>query len=160
SRPDAALRAPARVTRRGESRGANDRREYPQSSCVVFCRRDVTRARRMTALKSADIESYLAKPGAKQPIALIYGPYAGLVRERVEGIIAKAVDDPRDPFSLARLDEAALAEEPARLVEEAHTVPLFGGRRAVWVKAGARSVNAVEMLIAAPPAKDCTVVIE
>src|SRR5205085_5329441 len=36
-----------------------------------------------------------------------------------------------------------------------------GGRRAVWVKAGSRSiVSAVEMLIAAPPSKDCMVVIE
>jgi DNA polymerase-3 subunit delta len=115
----------------------------------------------MTALKSADIESYLAKPGAKQTIALIYGPDAGLVRERVDAIIAKSVDDPRDPFSLARLDDAALAEEPQRLVEEAHTVPLFGGRRAVWVRAGSRNiVSAVELLLAAPPAKDCMVVIE
>ncbi len=48
-----------------------------------------------------------------------------------------------------------------RLVEEAHTIPLFGGRRAVWVKAGGRSfVAAVETLIAAPPAADCRVVIE
>jgi DNA polymerase III subunit delta len=115
----------------------------------------------MTALKSADVESYLAKPGAKQTIALIYGPDAGLVRERVDTIIGRSVDDPRDPFSLARLDDAALADEPQRLVEEAHTFPLFGGRRAVWVRAGARNiVSAVEMLIGSPPAKDCLVVIE
>jgi DNA polymerase-3 subunit delta len=115
----------------------------------------------MTALRGADIEAYLAKPGAKQMIALIYGPDSGLVRERVDALIAKAVDDPRDPFSLARLDDAALADEPQRLVEEAHTVPLFGGRRAVWVKAGSRSMApAVDMLIASPPAKDCLVVIE
>jgi DNA polymerase III subunit delta len=115
----------------------------------------------MTALRAADVEGYLANPGAKQPIALIFGPDAGLVRERVEAIIAKAVDDPRDPFSLARLDDAALAEQPQRLVEEAHTIPLFGGRRAVWVKAGSRSIaNAVDMLIASPPGKDCVVVIE
>ena len=115
----------------------------------------------MTALRGAEIEAYLAKPGAKQTIALVYGPDSGLVRERVDALIAKAVDDPRDPFSLARLDDVALAEEPQRLVEEAHTVPLFGGRRAVWVKAGPRSMApAVEMLIASPPAKDCLVVIE
>lgn len=115
----------------------------------------------MTALKTGDFDGYLARPGAKQTIALIYGPDAGLVRERVDALIAKSVDDPRDPFSLARLDDAALAEQPQRLVEEAHTIPLFGGRRAVWVRAGARNiVGAVETLIAAPPAKDCMVVIE
>jgi DNA polymerase-3 subunit delta len=53
-----------------------------------------------------------------------------------------------------------LAAEPSRLVEEANTIPLFGGRRAVWVKAGSRNfVPAVEALVAAP-APDCRVVIE
>ena len=40
-----------------------------------------------------------------------------------------------------------------RLVEEANTIPLFGGKRAVWVKVGQRSniAPAVEMLLAAAP---------
>ena len=68
---------------------------------------------------------------------------------------------PQDPFSLARLDGDALADAPERLVEEALTIPLFGGRRAVWVKAGGRSfIPALEALLANPPQADCTVVIE
>src|SRR3982751_5803434 len=108
----------------------------------------------MTALKGADIESFVARPGAKQSIALIFGPDAGLVRERADAIIAKSVDDLNDPFSLARMEGDTLADTPSRLVEEAHTIPLFGGRRAVMVKAGSRSiVPAVEMLGAAPQVK-------
>src|SRR5262249_10355080 len=100
-------------------------------------------------------------PDPRRPVALVFGPDAGLVRERVDVLIKTAVDDPADPFALARLDGDALADEPTRLVEEAHTVPLFGGRRAVWVKAGGRRfVEAVEALLAAPPAADCRVVIE
>ena len=79
----------------------------------------------MTALKAAEVSTFIAKPGAKQTVVLIFGPDAGLVHERVEAILAKAVDDPRDPFSLARLDDAALADEPQRLVEEAHTICLL-----------------------------------
>jgi DNA polymerase-3 subunit delta len=91
----------------------------------------------------------------------VYGPDAGLVRERVDALIAGAVDDPRDPFALARIEGDALADEPERLVEEAHTVPLFGGRRAVWVKAGGRNfIPAVERVLAAPPEADCRIVIE
>jgi DNA polymerase-3 subunit delta len=83
------------------------------------------------------------------------------VRERAQALIGRVVDDPDDPFALARIDGDTLAETPERLVEEAHTVPLFGGRRAVWVRAGSRSfVAAVEKLIDAPPAADCRVVIE
>jgi DNA polymerase-3 subunit delta len=115
----------------------------------------------MVALKTADIDSFIARPDPRRPIALVFGPDAGLVRERVDALIKTAVDDPADPFALARLDGDALADEPTRLVEEAHTIPLFGGRRAVWVKAGNRSfVEAVEALLAAPPAADCRVVIE
>jgi DNA polymerase-3 subunit delta len=91
---------------------------------------------------------------------LVYGPDAGLVRERTERIVHASVDDPRDPFALARLEGDDLASEPSRLYEEAHTVPLFGGRRAVWIKAGSRNFTAaVETMLAAPPT-DCRVVIE
>ena len=82
---------------------------------------------------------------------LVFGPDAGLVRERAEALIRTSVDDPKDPFQLARLDGDDLAGEPTRLVEEANTIPLFGGRRAVWVKAGSRNfAPAVEALIASP----------
>jgi DNA polymerase III subunit delta len=115
----------------------------------------------MTALRAAEVEAFLARPDPKRPITLVFGPDAGLVRERVEAIIRKTVTDLQDPFSLARIDGDVLADEPQRLVEEAHTVPLFGGRRAVWVKAGGRNfAPAVEALIAAPPESDCPVVIE
>jgi len=115
----------------------------------------------MVALKPADVDAFIARSDAKRPIMLVFGPDAGLVHERVEALIKSAVDDMADPFALARLDGDALADEPSRLVEEAHTVPLFGGRRAVWVRAGGRSfVEAVTTLLAAPPAADCRVVIE
>lgn len=91
---------------------------------------------------------------------LVFGPDAGLVRERAEALVRMSVDDPKDPFQLARLDGDDLAGEPTRLVEEANTIPLFGGRRAVWVKAGGRNIApAVEALIASP-SPDCRVVIE
>jgi DNA polymerase-3 subunit delta len=94
----------------------------------------------MVALKSSEFDSFLDR--GKQPIVLIFGPDAGLVRERAQALIARAVEDLNDPFSLARLDGDTLAETPERLVEEAHTIPLFGGRRAVLVRAGTRNFSA------------------
>lgn len=112
----------------------------------------------MVALKAAQVDAFVARPA--QPVVLVFGPDAGLVRERAEALIRASVDDVNDPFSLARLDGDDLASEPTRLVEEANTIPLFGGRRAVWVKAGSRNfVPAVEALLAAA-APDCRVVIE
>ena len=114
----------------------------------------------MVALKGSDIDKFVAHPDRARPIVLVFGPDAGLVRERAETLVRMSVDDPKDPFQLARLDGDDLAGEPTRLVEEANTIPLFGGRRAVWVKAGGRNIApAVEALIASP-SPDCRVVIE
>jgi DNA polymerase-3 subunit delta len=114
----------------------------------------------MVALKSADIDAFVARPNAAQPIALVYGPDSGLVRERTEALIRACVDDPRDPFALARLEGDEISADPARLVDEAQTVPLFGGRRAVWVRAGSRNIApAVEALIDAK-VSECRVIIE
>jgi DNA polymerase III subunit delta len=114
----------------------------------------------MVALKSAQVDGFIARPDPARPIVLVFGPDAGLVRERAESLVHASVDDVRDPFARVRLEGDELAGEPTRLVEEANTIPLFGGRRAVWVKAGGRNfVAAVEALVAAP-APDCRVVIE
>jgi DNA polymerase III subunit delta len=114
----------------------------------------------MTAVKAADVDRFIAKPNPAQPIILVFGPDAGLVRERVDALVRASVDDPGDPFTLARIEGDELAGNPARLVEEAHTVPLFGGRRAVLVKAGARNIaSAVESAIALP-SSECRIIIE
>ncbi len=114
----------------------------------------------MVALKASEVDAFVARPSPQQPIVLLCGPDAGLVHERAGKIVNASVDDPNDPFALVRIEGDTLASEPSRLIEEAHTVPLFGGRRAVWVKAGSRNfAAAVEAVVASPPA-DCRIVIE
>jgi len=114
----------------------------------------------MTAIKASDVDRFIIKPDPARPIVLVFGPDAGLVRERVDALVRASVDDPNDPFALARIEGDELSGNPARLVEETHTVPLFGGRRAVLVKAGARNIaSAVETIIASP-SSECRVIIE
>lgn len=114
----------------------------------------------MVALRGKEIDAFLARPDPARPIILLYGPDAGLVRERADALMASAVDDPGDPFSLVRLDGDELSAEPARLVEEAMTIPLFGGRRAIRVRAGSRSFASGIDTLAEQPLKDCRIVIE
>lgn len=114
----------------------------------------------MVAVKAADVDAFVARPDPARPVVLVFGPDAGLVSERVNALIKASVDDPNDPFALARLESDDIAAEPTRLVEEAQTIPLFGGRRAVWLKAGSRNVApAVEALLALR-VSECRVVIE
>jgi DNA polymerase III subunit delta len=114
----------------------------------------------MVALRGREIDAYLARPDPARPIILLYGPDAGLVRERAEALLASAVDDPSDPFSLVRLDGDELSAEPSRLVDEALMIPLFGGRRAIRVRAGSRSFASGIDALAELPLKDCRIVIE
>ncbi len=114
----------------------------------------------MVAVKAADVDAFIARPDPARPVVLVFGPDAGLMSERVNALVKASVDDVNDPFALARLEGEAVAAEPTRLVEEAQTMPLFGGRRAVWLKAGSRNIApAVEALLALP-AGGCRVVIE
>ena len=114
----------------------------------------------VVALRGKEIDAFLARPDPLRPIILLYGPDFGLVRERAEALLASAVDDPNDPFSLVRLDGDELAAEPSRLVDEAMTIPLFGGRRAIRVRAGSRSFAGGIETLTVSPLKDCRVVIE
>jgi DNA polymerase III subunit delta len=114
----------------------------------------------MVAIKPADVDAFVARPDPARPVVLVFGPDAGLVSERVNALVKSSVDDVNDPFALARLEGEEVAASPSRLGEEAQTIPLFGGRRAVWVKAGSRNIApAVEALLGAGIA-ECRVVIE
>ena len=114
----------------------------------------------MTAIKASEVDRYIARPDAGEPIVLVFGPDAGLVRERVDALVRASVDDPNDPFAFVRIEGEDLAANPSRLVEEAHTVPLFGGRRAVLVRAGARNISAAVETVIAAPSNECRVIIE
>lgn len=102
----------------------------------------------MVAIKSHEAERFLARDAAGFSLFLVFGSDEGLVSERARSLIKGMVDDPGDPFQLARLDGDDVAREPGRLVEEAGTIALFGGRRAVWLEAGSKNVAlAVEQVL-------------
>ncbi|MGE0564747.1 MAG: DNA polymerase III subunit delta [Pseudolabrys sp.] len=115
----------------------------------------------MTALKPFEVDGFVTRPDSARPVVLVFGPDAGLVRERVEALIRASVENPDDPFALARIDSEELGANPSRLADEANTVPLFGGRRAVLLKVNSRHniVPSVEAILDAPPS-DCRVIIE
>ena len=94
----------------------------------------------MTAVKAGDVDRALASRGPDVNLLLFYGPDAGRATERARNAARAAVQDPDDPFQLIRLDGDAVADAPGRLVEEATTFGMFGGRRAIWVRPTSRSV--------------------
>jgi DNA polymerase-3 subunit delta len=114
----------------------------------------------MVAVRPADVEATLTRIDPLRPVLLLFGPDSGLVRERARAYLARAAEGSSDPFGLVRLDGDEIAGDPGRLVDEAGTVALFGGRRVISLRVGSRNlVPAVEALLAAPPG-DAVVVIE
>ena len=114
----------------------------------------------MTALKAGEVDSFLRRPDPRYPIVLIYGPDQGLVSERARLLARSGVENPDDPFQLIRMDGDQLASDPMRLVDEAHTVPMFGGKRSIWVRMGNNPLaEAIGQLCAVPP-RDALIVLE
>jgi DNA polymerase-3 subunit delta len=85
-------------------------------------------------LAAGQVERFLRRPDPATPVVLIYGPDEGLVRERVERLIAAVLDDPRDPFRASELGLDLVRAEPARLADEARALCLMGGRRVVRLR--------------------------
>jgi len=114
----------------------------------------------MVAIKAHEAERTLARLDPAWRLVLIYGPDAGLVSERGSALARVSVDDPNDAFQLIRMDGDAVAADPLKLADEANTIGLFGGRRAIRVSPTSKPLlAAIEPLLAAP-SQDAIVIIE
>jgi DNA polymerase-3 subunit delta len=85
---------------------------------------------------------------------LVYGPDRGLVSERADSFARKTGLPLDDVFSVTKLTAADLADDPGKLVDEARTVPMFAGKRLVWVKGAPATgplVEAIADLVGDPP---------
>ncbi|HLI10198.1 MAG TPA: DNA polymerase III subunit delta [Alphaproteobacteria bacterium] len=108
----------------------------------------------------ARVESFLAKPDPLARAVLVYGPDAGLVRERAERLCRSVVADLNDPFRVAELSPAALREAPSRLSDEAAQIAMTGGRRVIRLReAGDAAAEILDAFLDAP-AGDALIVIE
>src|SRR3712207_3649724 len=114
----------------------------------------------MVAVKAGEVGAVLRQPDTRIGLYLFYGPDTGLVAERARLVAERAVEDPADPFQLIRIDGDAIAADPARLADEACTIGLFGGRRAIWVKPTSRNIAPALDAVLAGPIQDTIIVIE
>jgi len=85
-------------------------------------------------LSAGQVEAFLRRPDPQISAVLLYGPDAGLVRERADTLARAICPDLRDPFRIADLTPAILGADPARLADEAAQISLMGGRRVVRVR--------------------------
>jgi DNA polymerase-3 subunit delta len=111
-------------------------------------------------LSAKQAEGFIRQPDPAVPAVLLYGPDAGLRRERSAALLAKVVADPKDPFAVTELTGAQIAEDPARLADEAAALVFGGGRRFVRVREAGDRITAVVKDFLAQPAGEAFVVFE
>ncbi|MDE1900387.1 MAG: DNA polymerase III subunit delta [Alphaproteobacteria bacterium] len=112
-------------------------------------------------LPTSKIAHFLSKPDPAIRVILVYGPDAGLVRERATHLAKMTAPDLNDPFRVASLSPASLSEGPSRLFDEMAAQALGGGRRLVrLVNPGEGVAASVAALIADMPPSDSLLLIE
>ena len=111
-------------------------------------------------LAPRQVEGFLRRPPAEIRLVLVYGPDAGLARERIDRLAKGVVENLSDPFRVADFPANALREDPARIANEAAQLSLIEGRRVVIVR-GANNLHAEAVgAFLADPVGDALVLIE
>jgi DNA polymerase-3 subunit delta len=87
------------------------------------------------------IPGFLADPGTARGV-LLYGPDAGLVRERGEGLVRLAAGSLDDPFRVSEPRREQASADPGLLSGEMAALSLMGGRRAVRLREATDSLTA------------------
>jgi len=95
----------------------------------------------MVKANRQQIRSALKGLDSKFRGVLAFGPDEGLVRERADMLARQLVEDPSDPFRVARLTPETLKADPARLADEMAAISMLGGRRLVRLE-GAQDAQA------------------
>lgn len=85
-------------------------------------------------IQPARAEAFIARPEPAVRAVLLYGPDAGLVRERLNALTRAVAGSVDDPFRVSECGVDALQSDPARLRDEAAALALTGGRRVVRVR--------------------------
>lgn len=102
----------------------------------------------MVALKGRAVKSFLAARDKNIAAILVYGPDAGLARERALMLASQVVPDLKDPFNALELSDADLKDEPGRLADEIAALSFMGGERAIRLRTGGETAaKAAETLL-------------
>lgn len=111
-------------------------------------------------LAGARIAAFVKAPDAAMRAALVYGPDAGLVKERAERIARTICPDLGDAFRVAEIDADTLVHDPARLNDEAASLSLMGGRRLIRIHDAGDAVGPLfDRFFKDPPPGDAFVVV-
>lgn len=101
-------------------------------------------------LATRDIAPYATRRQT-HAVVLLYGPDRGLVKKRAETLGKFICPDLNDPFNVAVLSGSQIADDPARLIDEASAISMMGGDRLVRIQeAGDTIADSLKSYLKAP----------
>ncbi len=106
------------------------------------------------------IESFVKSPNKQARVILVYGPDNGLMRERAKTMGLSVVSDYNDPFNVAVLSAELLADDPARLSDEANALSMMGGDRLVRVEGAGDKLTSLIKTYLEDPSLAALVILE
>ena len=110
--------------------------------------------------KAGQVEAFVKNPDPQVKVVLIYGTDRGAVREHARTLSRHVRDGHDDPMLAVSLDEDTISKDPARLMDEAAAIPMFGGNKVIEAElSGDRHVGIIESYLS-NPAEDALVIIE
>lgn len=110
-------------------------------------------------ISAKQTESFVKNPDANARVVLVYGPDHGLVQERVLKLARHVVEDINDPFNAVHLQTSDVAEDPARLSDEATAMSMMGGARLIRItQAGDSLTQTLKSYLEAPSRENLVIV--
>lgn len=106
------------------------------------------------------IEPFVKSPDKAARVILVYGPDSGLVRERANIMGKTVVEDLNDPFNAVVLTAEALAEDPARLSDEAGAISMMGGDRLIRIEGGSDKLTVLLKSYLENPSDSALVIVQ
>lgn len=95
----------------------------------------------------AQLQSALKRLDPAIRFVLIFGPDEAMIRERAALFGRQVVENLSDPFLVVDLEGKALADDEARLADEAASLPMLGDRKLIrvsnMVESGLKAVDAL-----------------
>lgn len=107
-----------------------------------------------------DIDPFVKNPNPKARAVLIYGPDAGLMRERSDSIGKSVCKDLNDPFNVSTFSAETLLDDKARLADEALAMSMMGGARLIRIEGASDKITTIMKDYLASPSQENLVLVE
>ncbi len=111
-------------------------------------------------LKWNEIEPFVKSPSKAARVILVYGPDNGLMRERAKTMGQSVVADINDPFNAVTLSIDILADDPARLSDEACAISMMGGDRLIRVEGASDKLTSLLKTYLEAPNEQALIILE